>query len=50
MYTSAIIAHATLKLPPIVKVNPAALITETICDPKIFANWRKAQEIERAKV
>jgi len=44
------VAQASLKLPPTIKVDPAALNSEPICDPKISANWRKAQEIEGIKI
>ncbi|MDH5552103.1 MAG: multicopper oxidase domain-containing protein [Nitrosomonas sp.] len=39
-------AQASLKLPETVKVDPAALTAEPICDPKISAAWREAQVIE----
>lgn len=48
--TSAAIAQTSLKLPKTVKVDPAALNAEPICDPKIPASWRKAQEIEGVKI
>lgn len=47
---TAINAQASLKLPETVKVSPAALNAEPICDPKISASWRKAQEIEGVKI
>ncbi|SEQ84837.1 Multicopper oxidase [Nitrosomonas sp. Nm51] len=43
-------AQASLKLPETVKVNPAALNSEPICDPKISPSWRKAQVIEGVKI
>lgn len=41
---------ASLKLPETIKVNPAALDAEPICDPKISPSWRKAQVIEGVKI
>jgi FtsP/CotA-like multicopper oxidase with cupredoxin domain len=43
-------AQASLKLPPTVKVDPAALEFEPMCDPKIPASWRKAQVIEGVQI
>ncbi|WP_297324446.1 multicopper oxidase domain-containing protein [Nitrosomonas sp.] len=43
-------AQASLKLPETVKVDPAALTTEPMCDPKISPAWREAQEIEGVKI
>jgi hypothetical protein len=47
---SAVIAQASLKLPETVKVDPAALTAEPMCDPKISPRWREAQEIEGVKI
>ncbi|MCP5244527.1 MAG: multicopper oxidase domain-containing protein [Burkholderiales bacterium] len=44
------IAKAKLKLPETVKVSPAALNAEPICDPKISPSWRKAQVIEGVQI
>ena len=43
-------AQASLKLPETVKVDPAALTSEPICDPKISASWREAQVIEGVQI
>ncbi|MDE2387595.1 MAG: multicopper oxidase domain-containing protein [Betaproteobacteria bacterium] len=43
-------ALASLKLPETVKVEPAALTAEPMCDPKISPAWREAQEIEGIKI
>lgn len=40
----------TAKLPETVKVDHAALDIEPMCDPKISASWREAQEIEGVKI
>jgi FtsP/CotA-like multicopper oxidase with cupredoxin domain len=48
--SSAAFAQTSLKLPETVKVDPAALNAEPICDPKISAAWRKAQVIEGVKI
>lgn len=48
--SSSIIAQASLKLPETVKVDPAALNAEPMCDPKISPSWREAQEIEGVKI
>jgi FtsP/CotA-like multicopper oxidase with cupredoxin domain len=48
--TSAAFAQTSLKLPETVKVDPAALNAEPICDPKISATWRQAQIIEGVKI
>jgi hypothetical protein len=50
MLSSAAIAQASLKLPETVKVDPAALTAEPMCDPKIAPAWREAQEIEGIKI
>lgn len=50
MLTSATIAQASLKLPETVKVDPAALTAEPMCDPKISPAWREAQEIDGVKI
>ncbi len=42
--------QASLKLPETVKVDPAALEFEPMCDPKIPASWRKAQVIEGVQI
>jgi len=46
----AVSAQASLKLPATVKVDPAALEFEPMCDPKISPSWRKAQVIEGVKI
>ena len=43
-------AQASLKLPETVKVDPAALTAEPLCDPKISAAWREAQVIEGVEI
>ncbi len=43
-------AQASLKLPATVKVDPAALEFEPMCDPKIPASWRRAQVIEGVQI
>lgn len=43
-------AQASLKLPASVKIDPAALEFEPMCDPKIAASWRKAQVIEGVQI
>ena len=48
--SSAVIAQTSFKLPETVKVDPAALNSEEICDPIISAAWREAQEIEGVKI
>ena len=48
--TLPVVAKAELKLPKTVKVNPAALNPEPICDPKISPSWRKAQVIEGVQI
>lgn len=48
--SSAVIAQTSLKLPETVKVAPAALNSEPMCDPRIPASWREAQEIEGVKI
>ncbi len=48
--SSTVTAEASLKLPPSVKVDPAALNYEPVCDPKIPASWREAQEIDGVKI
>ncbi len=50
MLTSATIAQASLKLPETIKVDPAALTAEPMCDPKISPAWREAQEIDGVKI
>ena len=50
MMSSAAIVQASLKLPETVKVDPAALNAEPMCDPKISPAWREAQEIEGIKI
>ncbi|SOD18858.1 multicopper oxidase domain-containing protein [Nitrosomonas ureae] len=50
MLSATITAQASLKLPETVKVDPAALTGEPICDPIISAAWREAQEIEGVKI
>ena len=50
MLMSATIAQASLKLPETVKVDPAALTAEPMCDPKISPAWREAQEIDGVKI
>ncbi|MBA3756250.1 MAG: multicopper oxidase domain-containing protein, partial [Nitrosomonas sp.] len=50
MMSSATIVQASLKLPETVKVDPAVLTTEPMCDPKISLAWREAQEIEGVKI
>jgi hypothetical protein len=47
---STVIAQASLTLPETVKVDPAALTAEPMCDPKISPGWREAQEIEGVKI
>ncbi|PTN11672.1 multicopper oxidase domain-containing protein [Nitrosomonas aestuarii] len=46
----AVNTQASLKLPATVKVDPAALEFEPMCDPKISPSWRKAQVIEGVKI
>lgn len=48
--TTAAFAQSSLKLPESVIVDAAALDFEPVCDPKISASWRKAQEIEGVKI
>lgn len=48
--SSAVTVQASLKLPETVKVDPAALTSEPMCDPKISPSWRAAQEIEGVKI
>ncbi len=50
MLMSASIAQASLKLPETVKVDPAALTAEPMCDPKISPAWREAQVIDGVKI
>ncbi|WP_293007005.1 multicopper oxidase domain-containing protein [Nitrosomonas sp.] len=50
MISVAVNAQASLKLPETVKVDPAALTSEPMCDPIISAAWREAQEIEGVKI
>ncbi|ALQ50854.1 multicopper oxidase domain-containing protein [Nitrosomonas ureae] len=50
MLSATITAQASLKLPETVKVDPAALTGEPMCDPIISAAWREAQEIEGVKI
>lgn len=50
MISVAVNAQASLKLPETVKVDPAALTSEPMCDPIISAAWREAQEIEGIKI
>lgn len=50
MMLAAATAQASLKLPETVKVDPAALTAEPMCDPIISAAWREAQEIEGVKI
>ena len=50
LLTSATIAQASLKLPETIKVDPAALTAEPMCDPKISPAWREAQEIDGVKI
>ncbi len=42
--------QASLKLPKTIKVDPAALTLEPMCDPKIPASWREAQVIEGVQI
>lgn len=49
-YSSVAIAQTTPKLPRSIKVDPAALTTEPICDPKIASSWRDEQVIEGVKI
>ncbi len=48
--STAVTAQSTPKLPRTIKVDPAVLTTEPICDPKISASWREAHEIEGVKI
>ncbi|MER2513299.1 MAG: multicopper oxidase domain-containing protein [Nitrosomonas ureae] len=50
MMSAAVTAQASLKLPETVKVDPAALTGEPMCDPIISAAWREAQEIDGVKI
>jgi len=50
MMSAAVTAQASLKLPETVKVDPAALTSEPMCDPIISAAWREAQEIDGVKI
>ncbi|WP_295626177.1 multicopper oxidase domain-containing protein [uncultured Nitrosomonas sp.] len=50
MMSVAVNAQASLKLPETIKVDPAALTSEPMCDPIISAAWREAQEIEGVKI
>ncbi len=43
-------AQASLKLPKTIKVDPEALTSEPMCDPKIPASWREAQVIEGVQI
>lgn len=47
---SSAAVQASLKLPETVKVDPAALTAEPMCDPKISPAWREAQEIDGVKI
>lgn len=44
------VAQPPFTLPETVKVDPAALNSEPICDPKIAASWRKEQVIDGVKI
>jgi len=50
MMSAAVTAQASLKLPETIKVDPAALTAEPMCDPIISAAWREAQEIDGVKI
>lgn len=43
-------SYASQKLPQTIKVEPEALTTEPLCDPRIPAAWREAQVIDGVKI
>jgi FtsP/CotA-like multicopper oxidase with cupredoxin domain len=48
--STAVIAQTSYKLPETVKVDPAALTSEPVCDPRIPASWREAQVIDGVEI
>lgn len=42
--------YASQKLPQTIKVEPEALTTEPLCDPRIPSVWREAQVIDGVKI
>jgi hypothetical protein len=42
--------YASLKLPKTIKVDPAALTSEPLCDPRIPSAWRDAQVIDGVEI